>query len=48
VVTCPWHGWQFDVRTGQHQISSQLRHPTFRVKVEGGAVYVDLEDRLIN
>ncbi len=19
VVTCPWHGWQFDIRTGQHQ-----------------------------
>ena len=19
IVTCPWHGWQFDVRTGQHQ-----------------------------
>ena len=44
VVTCPWHGWQFDVRTGQHQISSQIRHPAYPVKVEGGAVYVDLEN----
>ncbi len=27
VVTCPWHGWQFDVRSGQHQIDAGLRQP---------------------
>lgn len=43
VVTCPWHGWQFDVRSGQHQINPNLRHPSFPVKVEGTDVFVDLE-----
>ena len=43
VVTCPWHGWQFDVRTGQHQINPNLRHACFPVKVEGADVFVDLE-----
>ncbi len=28
IVTCPWHGWQFDVRTGRHQINSHIRLPT--------------------
>jgi len=42
VVTCPWHGWQFDVTTGQHQLSPSVRQPTFPVKVEEGGVYVDL------
>lgn len=42
VVTCPWHGFQFDVRDGQHQSNKQLRQPTFRVKVENGGVYVDV------
>ena len=42
VVTCPWHGFQFDVREGQHQSSAQLRQPCFPVKVEGDGVYVDL------
>src|SRR5581483_10481672 len=31
IVTCPWHGWQFDVRTGRHQLSQsvvQSRLPT--------------------
>jgi nitrite reductase (NADH) small subunit len=43
IVTCPWHGFQFDVTTGQHQTSRSLVHPTFRVKVEEGAVYVEVE-----
>ncbi len=40
VVTCPWHGWQFDVRTGQHQFSPPVKQPTLPVKVEGGQVFV--------
>ena len=28
IVTCPWHGWQFDVRDGQHQIAATMRQPT--------------------
>jgi nitrite reductase/ring-hydroxylating ferredoxin subunit len=43
VVTCPWHGWQFDVRTGQHQINRQLAQPRFDVRVEEGWVLVNLE-----
>jgi nitrite reductase (NADH) small subunit len=42
VVTCPWHGWQFDVTTGQHQVSQRLHHPTFAVRVEGDEVWVDV------
>jgi nitrite reductase/ring-hydroxylating ferredoxin subunit len=42
VVTCPWHGWQFDVRTGQHQINQSLAHPSFPVKVENDEVLVEL------
>lgn len=44
VVTCPWHGWQFDVSTGQHQASRLLHHPTFAVKVEGGGIFADLPE----
>ncbi|MBI1900142.1 MAG: non-heme iron oxygenase ferredoxin subunit [Planctomycetia bacterium] len=42
VVTCPWHGWQFDVRSGQHQFSPTVRQPTLPVRVENGAVLVNL------
>jgi nitrite reductase (NADH) small subunit len=42
VVTCPWHGWQFDVRTGQHQVNQSIRHTHFPVRVDGADVWVDL------
>ena len=40
VVTCPWHGWQYDVRTGENIVNPVARLRTFRVKVEGDAVLV--------
>ena len=43
IVTCPWHGWQFDVRTGQHQTSRSLVHPGFAVKIEDDAIHIDLD-----
>lgn len=43
VVTCPWHGWQFDVRTGQCQGSPSLVQPRLAVRVEGATVYVDVD-----
>ncbi|MBB76947.1 MAG: ferredoxin [Planctomycetaceae bacterium] len=42
IVTCPWHGWQFDVTTGQHQINTALKHDSLAVKVEGDEIFVAL------
>ena len=42
IVTCPWHGWQFDVTTGQHCLTANIQHETFNVRVEAGEVFVDL------
>ncbi len=42
VVTCPWHGWQFDVTSGQHQFHQNLVQPCFDVRVEDGWILVDL------
>jgi nitrite reductase (NADH) small subunit len=43
IITCPWHGFQFNVRTGEHVNSRAIRQPTIPVKVEGGHVFVDLD-----
>lgn len=43
VVTCPWHGWQFDVRDGQSQLNPRLQQPRFDVRVEGDTVMINLE-----
>jgi nitrite reductase (NADH) small subunit len=42
IVTCPWHGWQYDVRDGQHTSIANLQHATLPTKIEDGIVYVDL------
>ena len=44
IITCPWHGWQFDVRTGQHQLSKNVVQPRFETKVENGMVWIDLPE----
>jgi nitrite reductase/ring-hydroxylating ferredoxin subunit len=40
VVTCPWHGWQYDVTTGCNIMDDSERVDRFEVKVEGGAVWI--------
>jgi len=42
IVTCPWHGWQFDVTTGQNCLNANLMHANFAVKVDGDDVYVEI------
>jgi nitrite reductase (NADH) small subunit len=43
-VTCPWHGWQFDIRTGQHQTSAAVRQPALPLLVEGDMIHVQLPE----
>lgn len=40
IVTCPWHGWQFDIRTGKTPLGSKIKQGVFEVKVEGHEVLV--------
>ena len=43
VVTCPWHGWQFDVREGRCLTNATIRQQRWNVMVEKEAIYVDVE-----
>jgi nitrite reductase/ring-hydroxylating ferredoxin subunit len=40
LVTCPWHGWQFDVRTGKTPLGSKLKQAVYEVRIEGQDVLV--------
>ena len=42
VVTCPWHGWQFDVTTGKAVMNPAAGVGCFQTEVQGDEVYVDL------
>ncbi|MDX2035305.1 MAG: non-heme iron oxygenase ferredoxin subunit [Isosphaeraceae bacterium] len=39
-VTCPWHGWQFDVRSGQSTLHGRVKQVVYEVLVEGNDVLV--------
>ena len=40
VLTCPWHGWQYDVHTGENEFDRAIKLETYEVKVEDGEVRV--------
>lgn len=40
VVTCPWHGWAFNVTTGKNTADEACTQPCYQVKVEGNDVLV--------
>jgi 3-phenylpropionate/trans-cinnamate dioxygenase ferredoxin component len=42
IVECGWHGWQFDVRTGEC-LTVKERIKTYRVRIEDGLVKVVVE-----
>ncbi len=42
VVTCAYHGWQFDIGTGKSLMSEHIRVKRFDVHVRDGAVWIEL------
>ena len=40
IVTCPWHGWQYDVRTGENEFDRAIKLRCYEVRVEDGDVKV--------
>lgn len=40
VVACPWHGYEFDIRTGVSLVNPVYSVRTFPTRVQDGTVYV--------
>ncbi len=43
VVTCPWHGWRYDVATGASTINPQVKVRSYPVQVEGEEIKVAVD-----
>ena len=41
VVTCPLHGWKFDVTTGVSAVVKTVKVPNYKVVVEGDKIMVE-------
>jgi nitrite reductase/ring-hydroxylating ferredoxin subunit len=42
-LACPWHGWMYDVRSGQCLFPTRGDAvPSYRVRVDGDGIWVEL------
>ena len=39
-IVCPWHGYEFNIRTGYHQGSQRSRLRKADIAIRDGAIYV--------
>jgi nitrite reductase (NADH) small subunit len=42
-LRCPWHGWDFDPKTGTTSRKADVVVPTYKVRIEGDDVYIEPE-----
>jgi NAD(P)H-dependent nitrite reductase small subunit len=42
VISCPWHGWTFNVRTGVSPIDPEVCVRSYPVRVEDGEIIVEI------
>ena len=43
-IVCPWHGFEFDIRTGRHPGNPKARLRPIKVAVSGGDVILTVPD----
>ncbi len=41
-VTCPWHGWKFNVEDGSFSVIPTLRVKTYKVEQNGEGVFIEV------
>jgi nitrite reductase/ring-hydroxylating ferredoxin subunit len=42
VVSCPWHHWSFDLRSGESPVNPLSKVGTYRTWDEGGDLFVEI------
>ena len=39
-IVCPWHGWEYDLTTGEFVVNRKIRLKKFEVVEKGGKIYI--------
>jgi nitrite reductase/ring-hydroxylating ferredoxin subunit len=42
VIRCPWHHWEFDLRSGASLCPIPSRLRTYEVRIEDGCIYIQM------
>ncbi len=43
VVTCPWHAWNFDIRTGVSPVDPDVKVRCYPVHIEEGEIILEMD-----
>ncbi|MFM8571179.1 MAG: Rieske (2Fe-2S) protein [Pirellula sp.] len=43
-IQCPWHGWTYELATGNNTVTSQSMLKTYPVREQAGKIEIDLGD----
>src|SRR5580704_5667221 len=43
-VACPWHGYEFDIQTGQHQGNLRVRLRPVKIEIVDGVIVVTVPE----
>jgi nitrite reductase/ring-hydroxylating ferredoxin subunit len=41
-LTCPWHGWQYDITTGHNVLTGKKMLEVYAVEVRYGEVWIEM------
>lgn len=42
IVTCPWHGWEYDVATGKNLMNPVLAVACYPVRIEADDIHIEV------
>lgn len=42
VVACPWHGWQYDLKTGRNCVNANINAGCHAVRVQGDDILLEV------
>lgn len=38
IIRCPWHGWEFDIKTGKSLFDEKVKAKSYKVEIENGRI----------
>ncbi len=42
LLTCPWHAWEFDCRTGENDYNPAVKIATYQAQISGDDILIDI------
>lgn len=42
VLNCPWHGWEYDITTGECLSQNDVELPSYPIRVDDGEIIISL------